>query len=275
MEATTGIGLHEATVLANEPCAQGTMRMTIHAPGLARAIQPGQFMNLEVLGDPSHILRIPLSFSCADADAGTVTLIYAVVGKGTERLSPLGKGASLSVTGPCGRGWKLPSSEGRVLLVAGGAGLPPILAAARMLATAGVGFDAVIGARTYALHVFPECDGILSIGDGYDADRLVILTTDDGSRAEGAGRGMLVTDGMADLFAEREYAQVITCGPSPMMAAVVAMCREKGIPCQVSLERMMGCGFGACSCCNVALVAGGYALCCKDGPVFDASEVAW
>jgi dihydroorotate dehydrogenase electron transfer subunit len=60
-----------------------------------------------------------------------------------------------------------------------------------------------------------------------------------------------------------------------MMRGVAALCAREGIACQVSMERMMGCGFGACSCCNVPLVAGGYALCCQDGPVFDATEVAW
>ena len=77
------------------------------------------------------------------------------------------------------------------------------------------------------------------------------------------------------LIAERDYAQVYTCGPEVMMAAVARLAADHGIDCQVSREAMMGCGFGACACCNVPLASGGYALCCQDGPVFDAKEVAW
>ena len=113
---------------------------------------------------------------------------------------------------------------------------------------------------------------------GDDVDELggatgssVVVTTDDGT----AGRAGFTTQAMEELLAANDYAQVYTCGPNVMMAGVARLAERAGIACQASLERMMGCGFGACSCCNVALRAGGYALCCQDGPVFDAEEVAW
>lgn len=268
--------LHPFEVVSNEPAARGIYRMILRSD-VAAQLKPGQFMNITVPGDASHLLKVPLSFKVADAKAQTVELLYAVVGEGTERLSRLCPGDTSTLVGPCGRGWWLPREEGRALLVAGGIGLPPVLAAARMLAEAGIDFDVVVGARTYALHVMPDATDVLQYGNmaREGLDRVVELTTDDGTTAEGVGRKMYATDAMAELLERRSYTQVYTCGPTIMMAGVAKLAAEHHICCQVSLERMMGCGFGACSCCNVALAHGGYALCCQDGPVFDAEEVAW
>ena len=272
------------TVVANEPAAEGIWRLVIDSD-VAQHILPGQFMNLHVPGDGAHILRIPLSFSVASPKDNTVELLYAVVGEGTMRLSQMEVGSTSTLVGPCGKGWRLPEKPGRALLVAGGIGLPPVLAAARMLAEAGVGFDVVVGARTHAMIVLPDADEVMNYGGvmlpennfegGYDPDRVVVHTTDDGTTATGTGTPQYATDGMADLLRRRTYSQVYTCGPNIMMSGVAKLASAHGIACQVSMERMMGCGFGACSCCNVPLASGGYALCCQDGPVFDAEEVAW
>lgn len=264
MIPTSDVRLHDFTVVSNEPVAQGVFRLVMSSSELARTIEPGQFMNLAVPGDASHLLRIPLSFAGADAEAGTIELVYAVVGEGTERLARMVPGSTSTVVGPCGHGWRVPAQEGRCLLVAGGVGAPPVVAATRMLAQAGFACDVVIGARTSAL-LWGE-DAALAAGACE-----VHIATDDGS----AGTHGFTTDVMRRLVAERAYAFVLTCGPTPMMAGVAGIAAEAGIACQASLERMMTCGFGACSTCNVALVAGGYASCCKDGPVFDAAEVAW
>lgn len=258
---------HEFVVRRNEQAAEGIWRLVIESP-VAGRMAPGQFMNLKVPGDGSHILGIPLSFKGADAQAQTVELLYAVVGEGTRRLSQMTPGQASTLVGPCGKGWSLPSCEGRALLISGGIGLPPVLAAAGMLAGAGVGFDAIAGSRTAAMVLSDDLAGLAQLAGG---DGRVITCTDDGT----AGRAGFVTEAMGELLGERAYAQVYTCGPNVMMSGVARLAAEHDVACQVSMERMMGCGFGACSCCNVALVAGGYALCCTDGPVFDAREVAW
>ena len=258
---------HDFTVVSNECVAQGVWRLVVKSD-VARTIEPGQFMNLRVPGDGSHILRIPLSFKRADAGDGTVELLYAVVGEGTSRLASMRAGDSSTLVGPSGRGWQAPARAGRALLVAGGIGLPPVLAAGELLAGLGVGFDLIVGARSVAMLVMGDAEACMATaGDGA---RLVVCT-DDGT----AGIKGFVTQGMEELLAERAYAQVYTCGPNVMMAGVARLAHEAGVACQVSMERMMGCGFGACACCNVALSKGGYALCCQDGPVFDAEEVAW
>ena len=265
-----GTGVEPFEVLRNERAAEGIWRMECRTR-VAEQISAGQFVNVSVPGDRSHILRVPLSFS--DATGDRLVLEYAVVGEGTRRLSLMGVGETSTLVGPCGVGWRVPQGEGRALLVAGGIGLPPIVACARMLVSSNVGFDAVVGAQTAARHLTDDIEVLRSLPPegGCDCARRVVVTTDDGT----LGVHGFTTDVMTTLVRERDYVQVYACGPEPMLAAVARIADECGIGCQASLERMMGCGFGACSCCNVALREGGYALCCQDGPVFDAQEVAW
>ncbi len=270
--ASSHTDLHDFVVMSNERVAQDIFCLRCHTD-VAATLRAGQFVNIAVPGDGSHILRIPLSFSHADAANKLLEIYYAVVGEGTRRLSKMRADDTSTMVGPCGNGWSLPAREGRALLVAGGVGLPPIVAAARMLADAGYGFDAIVGAQTAPKHVEELIDVLrtLSMAEGCDCARKVMVTTDDGT----LGMRGFTTQAMQDLLAENAYGRVYTCGPAPMMAGVAKLCASRNMDCEASLERMMGCGFGACSCCNVRLAAGGYALCCTDGPVFDAKEVAW
>lgn len=262
------VGLHEFVVMANEEVAEDTYRLEISS-GVSQRLEAGQFINIAVPGDATHILRIPLSFSRTDPADARVELFFAVVGEGTRRLSAMPAGAVSTAVGPCGKGWRLPDDPAvRCLLVAGGIGLPPIFAAAGMLTRAGVRFDVIAGTQTEAKLVFPLI---------HDLERLVadgcrvVVSTDDGSR----GFKGFTTMAMGQLVSERAYGCVYTCGPEIMMRGVAAIAAREQIACQASLERMMGCGFGACGACNVPLVSGGYASCCMDGPVFDARTVAW
>lgn len=261
---SAGLDVHDFTVVTNERVADGLMRIVFSAPELASALAPGQFVNIHVPGDASQILRVPLSFSCADAAAGTVEIVYAVVGDGTRRLSEMAAGKSSTAVGPCGNPWPAVPGARRACLVAGGVGITPIVACGRMLADSGVPFDAVVGAQTAGK--LWGMDVLEGLGAG-----VVAVTTDDGT----AGRAGFTTDALADLLAKGDYDVIYTCGPEVMMAGVARLCREAGVTCLVSMERMMCCGFGACGTCNVAMADGTYKSCCKDGPVFDAEEVAW
>ena len=261
---SAGLSVHDFTVVSNEPAADGLMRVVFSAPELAAALRPGQFVNIRVPGDASQILRVPLSFSHADAAAGTVEIVYAVVGDATRRLSQMTPGATSTAVGPCGNPWPAVDGARRACVVAGGVGITPVVACARMLAGSGVAFDAVVGAQT--ARKLWGADVLEDLGAG-----TVAVTTDDGT----AGRRGFTTDALADLLAQGGYDVVYTCGPEVMMAGVARICREAGVACRVSMERMMSCGFGACATCNVAMVDGTYKSCCKDGPVFDAEEVAW
>lgn len=262
------VGLHRFSVISNEEVAQGVYRFEISSD-VARELAPGQFMNFEVPGDATHILRIPLSFSETDRATACTVIYYAAMGEGTRRLARMLPGDASTVVGPCGTGWRLPAAGSeRCLLVAGGIGLPPVAAAGRMLAAAGIPFDLIAGAQTEAKVVFrllSEIEPLMA------DDARVLVTTDDGSY----GIAGFATQAMDRLLSERGYGCIYTCGPQAMMGGVAHRSARAGIACQASLERMMGCAFGACGVCNVALSAGGYASCCMDGPVFDAEEVAW
>lgn len=254
---------YEFTVVSNEPCAQGLCRAVVSSPELAAALAPGQFVNIRVPG-AAQILRVPLSFAHADAEAGTIELVYAVVGEGTRALSRMREGERASVLGPSGNAWPAAEGQGRFIVVAGGVGIAPVVACGRMLAQAGVAFDAVIGAQT-ADKLWGEQE-LIALGAGE-----VAVTTDDGSY----GIKGFTTTALEALLSKGGYDAVYTCGPQVMMAGVGRICKASGVRCWVSMERMMSCAFGACNTCNVAMAAGGYKSCCMDGPVFDAEEVAW
>lgn len=263
MHPVSSVHLHPFSVVSNGRVGEDIFRLVIEARDLAGVIRPGQFMNFEVPGDPSHIVRIPLSFASADAAGGTIEVIYAVVGEGTRRLSRMGEGDSSTVVGPCGNGWRV-TSGGRALLVAGGVGAPPVISFARALVERGRAVDVVLGAQSKN-RLWGERDALEAGADE------VVLATDDGS----CGMRGFATDAMRDLMGRHQYDLIGTCGPGAMMAGVARIAHEARVECQASLERMMTCGFGACSTCNVAMRAGGYKTCCSDGPVFDAEEVLW
>lgn len=256
------LALHQARVRAIEPVASSLYRLVLDAPALAATFAPGQFMGLAVPGDPSQIVRIPLSSSGADAHVGTVETVFAVVGDGTRRLAALPSGTELSVIGPGGHGWRDLAPSGRALLVAGGVGVTPVMALARALGEAGVSFDVVVGARTKDM-LWGETEFTKA------GATKVVACTDDGTY----GHAGFTTEPAAELLSAGGYARAYTCGPQPMMAGVARLCADADVPCEVSLERMMTCGFGVCHTCNVAMVAGGYTACCTDGPVYDAREV--
>lgn len=253
-------------VRQNEPVADGIHRVVLHAPHeLVSALRPGMFLNLEVPGNPAHLTRVPLSFAKADPEDDTVEIVYAAVGDATRRLALMAPAEKSTVVGPLGNGWWLPQSHESALVVGGGVGLPPVVAAARMLREAGVPVTAVVGAQTAGRLWQGGVDDLEAMGAE------VHVATDDGSR----GFHGFTTGVMESLLAERTFGSVLTCGPTPMMRGVAALAAKAHVPCEASLERMMTCGFGACSTCNVAMRAGGYKSCCMDGPVFDAEEVAW
>ena len=240
--------MHDFEVVSNQEIADGIFSLVISAPKLASALKPGQFVNIAVPGDASSLLRVPLSYYRADAEAGTVELWYAVVGDDTRRLSQMGPGSTSNLLGPGGRGWMVPEGTRKALLVAGGIGVPPVLCLADKLAEQGVAVDVCLGFGTASKAV------------GVDEFRALGATVN------------VCTDPAAELLGEGGYDYVASCGPAVMMKKVAAAAAEASVYCEVSLERMMSCGFGACNTCNVETVDGMKGA-CMCGPVFDASKV--
>lgn len=251
-------------VVSQTELAPHIQSLVLHAPEIASEIQPGQFVNVQVPGDKSQIMRLPFTFARADQHLGTIELIYQVVGDGTRRLSQVSAGESLSVLAPLGSGWRIEKSDfARVLIVCGGLGLAPVLPLARALGHRGIEFDVALGA--------PSANRVVGVEHflSYGA-REVLVSTDDGTQ----GHHGFCTALSEKLLGENTYDLIATCGPEPMMRIVVRQAEEAGIACQVSMERGMICGFGVCMSCVVDTPRGRVCV-CTEGPVFDAQEVIW
>ena len=212
-------------------------------------ILPGQFINIKLEG---LYLRRPISV--CDRDEKTVTIIYKVVGKGTEQMSRMQEGELDVLTG-LGNGYDLSPAGDRPLLVGGGVGVPPLYLLAKELAKAGKKVSVILGFNT-ADEVFYE-EEFKALGCD------VAVTTVDGSK----GVKGFVTNAMEDL----DYTYFFTCGPEPMLKALYNASKTSG---QLSFEERMGCGFGACMGCSCKTIYGNKRI-CKEGPILRKEEILW
>ncbi|MBP3227468.1 MAG: dihydroorotate dehydrogenase electron transfer subunit [Bacteroidaceae bacterium] len=242
-------------------CTARTMLTPHHALLTLRAdeplpkVSPGQFANVRVAGSPATFLRRPVSIHDYDG-AATVQLLVHAVGDGTRRLCELQVGERLDCVLPLGRGFTLPDTPLRALLVGGGVGVAPLYLLGVELVRRGCDVTFLLGGKT-------EADILRR--EAFEAVGRVCLTTEDGS----AGTRGFVTHSPA--MGER-YDFIYTCGPKPMMQAVGRAARQSGTPCEVSLENMMACGLGACLCCVEKTTTGNRCV-CTDGPVFNTQEL--
>jgi len=251
-------------IIRTEKLADDIYRYTLLAPDIAAAARPGQFVMVRAGEALDPLLRRPFSVHQV-AGGGLLQILIKVIGKGTQALANLEAGHHMDVLGPLGRGFVC-NTGSRHYLVGGGIGIAPLLFLAKQLLKKNepAAIKVLLGARTG--------DEITALVDDFEAMGVAVqAATEDGS----LGKRGLVTDLMAPLQNEKP-ATVYTCGPYPMLRAVAGACRDKNWACQVSLETVMACGLGACLGCAV-LRAGmnGYVHVCKDGPVFDAGDVAW
>lgn len=259
-----------ARVLWNTIECSGYYRMglTCH-PDYARA-KPGQFVMVRVTDRLNPLLRRPFSIHrLIRTGQGTVEgleILYKVVGTGTERLSMCQKGDGLSLLGPLGRYFALPEKPGHVFIVAGGVGVAPMFFLTETLKKKGFDISSCvvfIGGRSK--------DDLLCMNDFFAMGVQTVTTTDDGT----AGEKDVVTAPLERSIKDLRPDMIYACGPLPMLRATSRMAQQYGVPCQISIETMMGCGMGACLGCAVAPADGSekYLHACLDGPVFNASDI--
>ena len=232
-------------IKSNEQIAKNVYRMQLG--GDTEGILPGQFVNIRVEG---QFLRRPISV-CNIAD-GILTIIYKVVGVGTEAMSHLPVGTQLDVLTVLGNGYDLSKAGDKPLLVGGGVGVPPMYMLARQLREAGKAVRVILGFNTKDEVFYEEEFRAL----GCD----VTVTTVDGSH----GVKGFVTNAL-----DGKQSYYYTCGPLPMIKALLQAAGTNG---EVSMEERMGCGFGACMGCTIQTTQGPKRV-CKEGPVFPASEL--
>ena len=252
--------LERVEVLLNERVATGVGLLSLRSPRIAASVRPGQFVHLRIAVGTDFILRRPFSVHRAGAD--TIEILYQVLGRGTRELADAERGDVMDAIGPLGSGWEVGEGVAHALLVAGGLGAAPLGMLAEELAAAGVAVSVAVGAPTSERLVARELFESVA--------RRVDVATDDGS----AGERGFVTVVSERLLREDRPDIVCVCGPEVMARAVAAQAAAAGVPCRVSLERVMACGIGACLSCVVTTV-GGRKRACVDGPVFDAEEVCW
>jgi dihydroorotate dehydrogenase electron transfer subunit len=222
--------------------------------------RPGQFLMLRG-ADWSQDPLLPRPMSCLNGGSEPSVLIR-VAGEGTARMARATPGDRFRLLGPLGNGWRNPRPGRQLVLVGGGVGIAPLLFLARSLADRRDETTALYGGRT---------SRDLPLDDELARVARVVLSTEDGSRGI---RGR-VTDALERELEARRDVDVFTCGPEPMMEAVAAICAAHDVPCEVSLETPMACGFGVCLGCAVPRLGGGYLYACSEGPCVDAGQVDW
>ena len=237
-------------ILSNEVIADKVYKMVLSGDTSA-ITATGQFVNIKLDG---LYLRRPISV--CDFEEGKLTLIYKVVGKGTEFMSGLSEGVSLDILTGLGNGYDISLSSDKPLLVGGGVGVPPMYALAKALVKEGKSVSVILGFNTES-DVFYE-DEFKALGCK------VLVTTADGSY----GTKGFVTDALCNVG---EYTYFYTCGPEPMLKALYNATETSG---QFSFEERMGCGFGACMGCSCKTKYGNKRI-CKEGPVLVKEEIIW
>lgn len=238
-------------ITGNEKIADRTWKMRLEGD-LSEIGGSGEFVQVCL---PGFYLRRPISVCSLDGD--TLTLIYRVVGKGTEAMSRFRRGASLDLITGLGHGFTPDACRRKALLVGGGCGSAPLYELAKELIARGKDVTAVLGFNNEA--------EVMLVKRFEALGAKVIVTTADGS----VGVKGFVTDAIRSQNIECDY--FYTCGPRAMMKAVCEMMECGG---EVSLEEKMGCGFGICFGCSIR-TAKGPAQVCKDGPVFKKEDVIW
>ena len=240
------------TILSNTPVAAGAYRLDLEDRHGRPDRPSGEFVHIAI---PGFYLRRPLSI--CDMENGRMTIVYKVVGQGTEALSEMAEGAELEVLTGLGRGFDPEACRERALLVGGGLGVPPLLLLAKRLKALGKQVTAVLG--------FNTADDVLLVEEFRRVCDMVAVSTVDGS----VGVKGFVTD--AILAVRPAFDHFYTCGPMVMMKVV---CQALQGPGEVSLEERMGCGAGFCYGCSIQTKNGPKRV-CKDGPVFKKEELIW
>ena len=235
-------------VTQNQRIASDVYRMVL--AGDVPELAAGSFVELSV---PNCYLRRP--FSVCASDKGTLTLIYKVVGRGTDLMSRFPAGTEVETIAGLGQGFHVERSSHAALLVGGGLGVAPLYQLARVLRKQGVTCTVVAG--------FNRAEDAFLEAEFEELGCDVRVVTMDGS----SGRKGLVTDHLADIAHDYFY----SCGPTPMLKALNATVTTDG---ELSLEERMGCGFGICMGCSLMTTHGAKRI-CKDGPVFRKEELIW
>jgi len=239
----------EFIITLNQPIAKDVYKMRLLGD-TSHITKAGQFVNIKLDG---FFLRRPISV--CDVEGEVLTIIYKVVGQGTDLMAKMNVRDTLDVLTGLGNGYDLSMSGDKPLLLGGGVGVPPLYYLAKKLVEEGKEVTAVLG--------FNTADEVFYEKEFSELGVKTIITTVDGSY----GTKGFVTDAIKDM----DYTYFYTCGPEPMLKAVYKATSTSG---QFSFEKRMGCGFGACMGCSCKTITGNKRI-CKEGPVLVKEDIIW
>lgn len=249
-------------VLENKPVGEDLFVLKFLAPNIVASCEPGQFVHIIPSNTRDPLLRRPISLYDVDKKAGTISLLYKVVGKGTKLMTSLTNDDYLDVLGPLGRSFSLVSNK-NVLLVGGGVGVAPLVYLARRLIK--------MNCTVTLLHGAENSQQLLEEAKLREIAFKYLPATMDGS----IGYQGYITDYLLREIKSSEIDHIYTCGPEVMMSVVADYAEKNNISGQLSLEEYMACGVGACLGCARKLRSAdeAYVKICQDGPVFDFNEI--
>ncbi len=245
-------------IVLNEPLAFDAWRLRFAVDW--SEYQPGQFV---MVGIPGNAVFLRRPFGIAGLEQGVAEICYKIVGRGTTALTQARVGDPISITGPCGRGFEMPTPGQVAMLVAGGYGIGPILGLARKLVAAQHEVHLYYGAKT--------SKDLLYRSELAQCGAKVVLTTDDGSE----GVKGFVTERLSQDLALKKTPALFACGPDGMLHAVAKLALANTIPAQVSTEAYMACGIGVCNGCVCTAHDGRFVRTCCEGPVFWVEQLKW
>ena len=255
------------TILSNENVAEDHYLLRCECSDIAQHAQPGQFIHVLISNGAGLLLRRP--FTVYTIDGHEITMLYQIIGEGTQRLSEMPKGTSLHVLGPLGNTFDIADNPEPAILVGGGAGIASLMLLAIALRTRDIQTIGLVGAQHQGR--------LLSVDDLKAIGVAVHIATDNGS----VGHHGFVTDILTDMLRKNDLLNptIYACGPHDMLAAVTKITTEFEVPTQVAMENRMGCAMGVClGCvCPVRIDANQieYQRVCTEGPVFNATDIAW
>lgn len=262
-------GIYDCPVLSIDNLIGDIYLMRLECPAIAKTAEPGQFVNIKVNQEFVPFLRKPFSICRRDKQAGWIEVLWKIVGKGTALMARYKSGQNVNLLGPLGVGFSFPPEMKSAFLVGGGLGVAPLPFLCEELLQTDTAIDIFLGARSQEE---------LSMVDFFEERGVAVhLSTEDGS----LGMQGLVTERVIEKLrkiANPNRCHLFSCGPTGFLNAMMKITGESNVEGQVSVETMMGCGFGICVGCPVRVrkpEPGGklYKLTCIEGPTFNAREI--
>lgn len=258
--------IHTA-IISNEEVAEAHYLLRCECAEIAKHARPGQFVHVMISQDTGMLLRRP--FTIYTVEGNEITMLYQIIGEGTQQLSQMSKGAQLQVLGPLGNTFDFTKKPEPAIIVGGGAGIASLMLLAVALRDSDIQTIGLVGAQHHAR--------LLSVADLESIGIAVHIATDDGS----IGHHGYVTDVLTDLISESDWSHpmVYACGPHGMLSALTKIVLDFEVPAQIAMENRMGCALGVCLGCvcpvRIDKDRVEYQRVCTEGPVFNATDIVW